>query len=46
MVLATYSITPARADIDPMAFHQLLPQTFIVGRTAQGQYSLVERFNR
>jgi hypothetical protein len=31
---------PARADIDPMAFHQLLPQTFIVGRTAQGQYPL------
>ena len=29
---------PARADIDPMAFHQLLPQTFIVGRTPQGQY--------
>jgi hypothetical protein len=29
---------PRRADIDPMDFHTLLPQTFIVGRTAQGQY--------
>lgn len=29
---------PRRADIDPMAFHTLLPQTFIVGRTHQGSY--------
>ncbi len=29
---------PRRADIDPMAFHQLLPQTFIVGRSDQGLY--------
>ncbi|MES2033247.1 MAG: PAS domain-containing protein [Pseudomonadota bacterium] len=29
---------PRRMDIDPMAFHTLLPQTFIVGRTVQGAY--------
>lgn len=29
---------PRRADIDPMAFHTLLPQTFIIGRTLQGQF--------
>jgi hypothetical protein len=29
---------PRRVDIDPMAFHTLLPQTFIVGRTGQGDY--------
>ncbi len=29
---------PRRADIDPMAFHQLLPQTFVVGRGEQGLY--------
>lgn len=29
---------PRRADIDPMAFHQLLPQTFIVGRSEQGLF--------
>ncbi len=29
---------PRRADIDPMAFHDLLPQTFIIGRNAQGQF--------
>ena len=29
---------PRRADIDPMAFHTLLPQTFIIGRTEDGRY--------
>jgi len=29
---------PTRASIDPMDFHDLLPQTFIVGRAAQGRY--------
>lgn len=29
---------PRRADIDPMAFHPLLPQVFIVGRAAEGTF--------
>lgn len=29
---------PRRADIDPMAFHTLLPQTFIIGRSADGTF--------
>jgi len=29
---------PRRADIDPMAFHTLLPQTFIIGRSDDGRY--------
>lgn len=29
---------PRRADIDPMAFHTLLPQTIIVGRNSQGLF--------
>lgn len=29
---------PRRADVDPMAFHQLLPQVFIVGRSAEGTF--------
>lgn len=29
---------PRRVDIDPMAFHTLLPQTFIVGRSANGLF--------
>lgn len=29
---------PSRASIDPMAFHDLLPQVFIVGRGTQGRY--------
>lgn len=32
------SAMPRRADIDPMAFHDLLPQTFIVGRSPQGLF--------
>lgn len=32
------SALPRRADIDPMAFHTLLPQTFIVGRSSQGLF--------
>lgn len=29
---------PRRADIDPMAFHDLLPQVLIIGRTDQGTF--------
>lgn len=29
---------PRRVDIDPMAFHTLLPQVFIVGRGPQGTF--------
>lgn len=29
---------PWRSDIDPMAFHDLLPQVLIVGRSAQGTF--------
>jgi hypothetical protein len=29
---------PRRADVDPMAFHDLLPQALIVGRSAEGTF--------
>lgn len=29
---------PWRSDVDPMEFHDLLPQVLIVGRTAQGDF--------
>ncbi len=32
------ALAPRRADIDPMAFHTLLPQAIIVGRNSQGRF--------
>ena len=32
------SLVPARADLDPMAFRELLPQVFMLGRVAAGDY--------
>ncbi|MDP1629846.1 MAG: PAS domain-containing protein [Caulobacter sp.] len=32
------AVVPRRSDIDPMAFHDLLPQVLIVGRSAQGTF--------
>ena len=31
-------LVPARTDLDPMAFRELLPQVFMLGRVAAGDY--------
>lgn len=35
---ATPGEAARRADVDPMDFHPLLPQTFVVGRSSQGTF--------
>ena len=36
--LSRDGLVPARADLDPMAFRELLPQVVMVGRQAPGDY--------
>ena len=36
--LSRDGVVPARADLDPMAFRELLPQVLVLGRNAPGDY--------